>query len=376
MRIGIEAKWLFHGPPSGQRVVRNLVRGLADVVNGDELHLILDARARDAELPIDIPPERCHYVWAGNNQLANVFLVPRVADRAGLDAVVYQNFVPPRVAARHARVAFVNDVIFESHPEFFTRRERLYFKSLRFLTSRADRVCTLSRSERARLVAYRYASEDRVDVVPMAVDDSFAPREHLPRGDVEDLLDKLGAPDRFVLYAGRLNVRKNVSTLVRAMSFVRSPGLELLVVGARDATSDDLAAVARRAGVEQRVRFLGPLNDAELSVLYAAASVFCFPSFDEGFGLPPLEAMASGTPAIVSNSPVMVETCGDAAVYVDPSDAIAIARAIDALVSDQARHTELRYAGLARARSYTWNDAAHRLLCSVHAAVRDAKRAG
>ena len=374
MKIGIEAKWLYRGPPSGQRVVRNLLRGLADISHDDELHLFLDARARNEPLPIDIPSSRCHYVWAGNNQLANVFLVPRIADRLGLDAVVYQNFTPPRAAARHARVAFVNDVIFESHPEFFTRRERLYFKPLRYLTSNADRVCTLSNAERARLVRYRYAAAERVDIVPIAVEDTFAPREHLPRTTIEELLEKLAVPDQFVLYAGRLNVRKNVATLIRSMSHVRTPGIELLVVGAPDATSADFTAVARACGVEDRVRFLGPLEDAELSVLYAMASVFCFPSFDEGFGLPPLEAMASGTPAVVSNAPAIVETCGDAAVYIDPHDPIAIARAIDALIADSSRHTELRYAGIARARSYSWNDAAHRLLGSVHAAVRDAKR--
>lgn len=374
MKIGIEAKWLFHGPPSGQRVVRNLIRGLADVVSNDEIHLILDDRARGRALPIDIAADRCHYVWARNNQLANLFVVPRVADRVGLDAVVYQNFVPPPAAVRHARVAFVNDVIFESHPEFFTRSERLYFKSLRFLTSTADRVCTLSGSEAARLVRFNYATADRVDVVPMAVDDTFAPREHMPRLATEEMLERLDIPETFVLYAGRLNVRKNVATLIRAMSHVKANDLDLVVVGARDATSVDFDAIARDAGVAHRVRFLGTLDDDALSILYASASMFCFPSFDEGFGLPPLEAMASGTPAIVSNAPAMVETCGDAAVYVDPGDAVGIARAIDALVADPERRTALRYAGLERARSYTWSDAAHRLLGSVHAAVRDARR--
>jgi glycosyltransferase involved in cell wall biosynthesis len=374
MKIGIEAKWLFHGPPSGRRVVRNLLRGLAEAVGDDEIHLILDDRARGKELPIDIPSDRCHYVWARNNQLANLFVVPRVADRVGLDAVVYQNFVPPPAAVRHVRVAFVNDVIFESHPEFFTRSERLYFKSLRFLTSTADRVCTLSGSEAARLVRFNYATADRVDVVPMAVDDTFAPREHMSRLATEAMLERLDVPESFVLYAGRLNVRKNVATLIRAMSHVTDRELALVVVGANDATSAYLESIAFGAGVGDRVHFLGALDDDALAILYATASLFCFPSFDEGFGLPPLEAMASGTPTIVSNAPAMVETCGDAAVYVDPNDAADIARAINALVADPERCTALRYAGIERARSYTWNDAANRLLGSVHAAVRGAHR--
>jgi glycosyltransferase involved in cell wall biosynthesis len=373
MKIGIEAKWLFDGPPSGRRVVANLVRGLADVATDHEVHLFLDERARGESLPVDIPDDRRHYVWARNNQLANMFVVPRAADRAGLDAVVYQNFAPPKSQARHARVAFVHDVIFETHPEFFTRRERLYFKPLRYLTHRADRVCTVSGVERSRLVHFGYAKPDRVDVVPNGVDEAFAPREHLPDMEMERVLDRLEVPERFVLYAGRLNVRKNVASLIRAVAHLADRELQLLIAGAADGTTGDLMAVAASAGVADRVRLLGRVSDADLRVLYSAATVFCFPSLDEGFGLGPLEAMASGTPAVVSNAPVMVETCGDAAVYVDPTNPKAIARGIDGLVGDASRHTELRYAGLARARSFNWTDSARRLLASVHAAVAQAR---
>jgi len=145
MKIGIEAKWLFRGPPSGCRVLRNLVRSLARAGGNDELHLILDERSRSEPIPPGIAAERCHYVWGGNNQLANVFVVPRLADRLRLDAVVYQNFSPPNPAG-HARIAFVHDVIFESHPEYFTRGERLYFMPLRYLAARADRLHARVRS--------------------------------------------------------------------------------------------------------------------------------------------------------------------------------------------------------------------------------------
>ena len=370
MKIGLEAKWLFRGPPSGRRVVRSLIRGLARVAPDDELHLFLDARDRGEALPVALPDERCHYVWAGNNQLANLLVVPRAADRARLDAVVYQNFVPPRGRARHARLAFVHDVIFDSHPAFFTRRERLYFSTLRYLTARADRVCTVSNTERDRLVRLRYARADRVDVVPNSVDERFAPRDRLPRASTDAILERLAVPATFALYAGRLNVRKNVAAVVRAMALVRSPDLPLLIAGAEDATSIDLMRIAAEAGVAHRVRLLGSVTDDELRVLYAAATVYCFVSFDEGFGLGPLEAMASGTPAIVSDLPVMVETCGDAAVYVDPSDPAAIATAIDGLVNDSARRATLRAAGLARAATFSEQCAARRLLRSVQAAIR------
>jgi glycosyltransferase involved in cell wall biosynthesis len=219
-------------------------------------------------------------------------------------------------------------------------------------------------------VHYGYAKADRVDVVPNGVDEGFAPREHLPDVETERVLERYNVPERFVLYAGRLNVRKNVAALVRAVAHVADHSLPLLIVGAADGTGENLTSVAEASGVANRVRLLGRVSDADLRVLYSAATVFCFPSLDEGFGLGPLEAMASGTPAVVSNAPAMVETCGDAAIYVDPTDPKAIARGIDELVSDARRHTALRYAGLERARSFNWNDSARRLLASVHAAVQ------
>jgi glycosyltransferase involved in cell wall biosynthesis len=268
MRIGIDAKWLFRGPPSGRRVVRHLVEGLAQVASGDELHLFLDARSRSDRVPLPVPAERQHFVWARNNQIANLWAVPRAADRLGLDAVVYQNFAPPRLVAHHARIAFVYDVIFESHPEFFTRRERLYFASLRRLTASADGVCTLSASERERLVRLRYAASDRVAVVPIAVDPAFVPRDAQGRDAIERVLATFGVRWPFVLFAGRLNVRKNVAALVRAMALVRFPGMTLAVVGAATGPAQErLVGVAAEAGVTDRVRWLGAVSDEDLRAL-------------------------------------------------------------------------------------------------------------
>src|SRR5439155_16736839 len=114
---------------------------------------------------------------------------------------------------------------------------------------------------------------------------------------------------------------------------------------------------------------VGGVDDARLGALYASCMLFCFPSLDEGFGLTPLEAMAAGAPILVSRVPALVETCGDAAEYVDHTDAAAIGAAIDALANDTARRAVLHESGLRRARSFTWKRSAEQLLASVRAAV-------
>ena len=367
MKIGIDAKWLFRGPPSGARAVRQIVDGLTAVAPEHELHLFLDARARRSGTSYPVPDTRRHDVWARNNQLSNLFAVPRRANRLRLDAVVYQNFVPPPAFAHHARIAFVHDAIFASHPEFFTRRERLYFAPLRVLAASADRVCTGSVSERERLVRLRYAESGRVDVVPLAIDPSFGPLDRLDPGETGRTLHGLGVTLPFVLFVSRLDPRKNVATLVRAMARVRTTGLSLVIAGAGDAAPGKRAAA--EIGMTGRIRWTGSVTDSQLGALYAAATVFCFPSYDEGFGLPPLEAMAAGTPVVVSNIPALAETCGDAAVYVDPHDGSSIAAAIDALAGDDARRAILREAGFRRAAEFTVERTARALLASVHRAV-------
>ncbi len=369
MRIGIDAKWYFRGPPSGRRVVRNLVHSLIAVAGAeDELHFFLDERSR-GDVPAGVRAEACHYVWGRVNQLGNLYPLPRAADALQLQVVVYQNFAPPRALAHHARVAFVHDVIFAEHPEFYTWQERVYFAPLRALSQRADRVCTVSESEKSRMVRLGYANASRVDVVPNAVDDVFVPRAALATGQVAEALQKLGVREPFVLYVGRITARKNVGALVRAMALVSTRELTLVVAGPADGTSRDLGEALLAPGVSERVHFIGLMGDENLRVLYAAAALFCFPSLDESFGFPPLEAMAAGTPTIVSRVPALEETCGDAALYVDPTDPSEIARAIDELMSDPARRVALREEGFRQARKFTWRDSAQRLLDSAHAAA-------
>jgi glycosyltransferase involved in cell wall biosynthesis len=207
-----------------------------------------------------------------------------------------------------------------------------------------------------------------VDVVPYGVDPSFMPRERLPAA-CAGTLAALGVGEPFALYAGRLNARKNVAALVRAMAYVPDAQVSLVVAGAADGTGDDLRAVAAAAGVAGRVRLLGPVSEEQLRVLYASAAVFCFPSLDEGFGLCPLEAMACGTPTVVSRTPALAEVCGDAAVYVDPRSPEEIGAAIAALVASPGDRAALREAGLRRAAVFDWGRSARALLASARAAA-------
>lgn len=369
MRIGVDAKWLVDGPESGRVVIQNLVKNLPLVRGNHEIVLFMDRAARGRPLPVESPTLEARYIWGGNNLIANVFLLGRVADRLGLDGVLYQNFSP--LESRAARVAFIHDVLFETHPEYYTLRERIYFKPLKALARRANRICTVTAAERARLVARGYGRVENIDVVHHGVDESFRPVGSHDPTRIEQIRGRLHLPDRFVLFVGRLNVRKNIANLLRAWRNVDVPGTQLVLVGAPDWKSVDVPSLLRELDLGHRVRWVGPLWGEDLAAVYSLADLFCFPSLEESFGLPVLEAMASGVPVIASDLPALKEVCGDAAAYVSAGDVDGIAGMIVRLLADSGARADMRRRGLENAARFRWKASARRCLESVVRAAEE-----
>jgi glycosyltransferase involved in cell wall biosynthesis len=372
MRIGIDAKWYFEGPPSGRRVVRALVDTLARMYPNTEFYFFLNKRDQRKTFPPSGPNIYPVYVWAGNSLLSNLFVVPVWASRLKLDVVLYQNFVPPFGASK--KVAYIHDVLFLSHPEFYTIYERLYFSPLRFLTLKADAVITVSEEERKRLIRYAYVRKTNLlSVVHHGVDSTFQPRESHSPELVHSIRTRYALPERFLLYVGRLNLRKNVDNLLRAIPLLKDKSIPLVVVGSANWKESDHERTVQSLGIEQRIIFVGSVYD-NLGVLYSLATVFCFPSFAESFGLPPLEAMASGVPVVVSNTTSLPEVCGEAGTYADPLDPASIAKAIDSILGNAQLYAEMRRKGIDQAARFTWEKAAEKVLQVLTDTTKPPKR--
>lgn len=256
----------------------------------------------------------------------------------------------------------VYDVLFQSHPEYYTRTERLYFAPLKYLARRADRLCTISESERQRMVEYGYGQADRIDVVHIGVDDVFRPRWAQDPALLDEVQLSLGLPQQFILFVGRLNARKNVAGLVNALGRMKDRSVHCVIVGAPDWKGDNARDLVRTLGLRKRVLFVGSPSTRDLAAIYSLATVFCFPSFEEGFGLPALEAMASGVPVIVSDRPSLREVCADAVFYVDPEDPDSIAHGLDRVLNESPLQADLRQRGPQRAALFTWRRAAEGVL--------------
>lgn len=258
----------------------------------------------------------------------------------------------------------IHDLAVLRFPELFRGWHRRFLTALfPRLARRARVVFTVSEASRIDIVERLGVPADRVVATPLGVDPRFAAAA-LDTAAVERARDRFALPERYLLVVGALEPRKNIPALLRAMRALagdpRARDLTLVHAGAPGWRLHDLRAEAESLGVGTRVRFLGFAPDDLLPALYAGATAFAFPSRFEGFGLPVLEAMASGCPVLTSDVSSMPEVAGDAALLVDPDDDEAIADALARIWSDEPLRERLRAAGRRRAARFTWAETARR----------------
>jgi glycosyltransferase involved in cell wall biosynthesis len=267
---------------------------------------------------------------AGSQELRMAWRLPRLLGRLRPRVGHYQHALPLRPVGRS--VLTVHDLSFEREPEFMARKDRFVFKAtVPRSARRADRLIAVSDRTRDDLVELYGIREDKIRVIPHGVDPAFSPGG----GEVKG----------YLLFVGAVQRRKDPRAALEA---ARELQMSLIVAGPEREPA--LARELRRLGADLR----GYVDKGELAWLYRDAACLVVPSRYEGFGLPVLEAMASGTPVVAAPDPALVEVAGDAAVYADQGDLSgAILHALD-------RREELRAAGLLRASRYSWAEAARR----------------
>lgn len=275
--------------------------------------------------------------------------LPLLLARGGWDLLHAMAFVAPLAAPLPVAVT-VYDLSFVRYPEAFRAPNRAYLRLFTRLTCRrAAGILTISQAVRAELAARWRLPPERIAVAYPGVDERFRP---LPPEVVAAFRARRGLPDRFVLYVGTLEPRKNVALLLEAAARL-SPPTPLILVGGRGWKAAFLCRLRGLEG-EGRARWVGFVPEEELPAWYNAATLFVYPSRYEGFGMPPLEAMACGTPVIASRIPALQEGLGEAALLVDPDDLDGWVAALRWLLDAEDLREALRARGLARARSFSW----------------------
>ena len=377
MRIGINAQLLSTEPGYRQSGVSRYIERLLvtlPLVMGDEDELIVvRSRPFDGPDPESSPKARFRdrvrraFERPGLRAGWEQTLLPAQAFRLGVDLLHGPVNVVP-ILATCPLVVTVHDLAYLRMPEVVPARRRQYFQAMtNVATRRADHVIAVSESTKADIVELLGVKPERITVTPLAADERFRP---LPDAEVTAFRTGHGLARPFALYLGNLEPRKNLPTLLRAFDQI-APDVEhdLVIVGGEGWMTEEFHATLGSLRHRARVRVHGFAPVEDLPAWYNAADLFVFPSLYEGFGLPPLEAMACGTPVVTANTSSLPEVVGDAALTVAPSDTAALAAAMGRVMGEPDLAASLRAAGLARAATFTWERSAAGTIDAYRAAL-------
>jgi glycosyltransferase involved in cell wall biosynthesis len=371
VRIGIDARKL-HDFGIGT-YIRNVLRQLARLDKDTEFVLL--CRPEDAAALKTLGDNfRPAAETAGNYSIAEQIKIPLALRRERVDLFHAPHYVlPPLVPCRS--VVTIHDCIHLMFPQYLPNRLAFQYAraSIALAARRATRVLTVSESSKRDILRFVDVEPSKIDVIYNAYDERFGvePKEE----DVVRVRERFQLNDEFVLYAGNVKPHKNLERLIDAFHLVRKRGLDhlkLVLIGDDISKYAALRRAVHRHHLHNYVRFLGYVPEETLAVMYRLAGVFVFPSLYEGFGLPPLEAMASGTPVVTSSVSSLPEVAGDAAMLVDPYDPDAIADGILRVLSDEGLRSSMRRKGVERARQFSWEQSVRRVR-DIYGEVCDAR---
>src|SRR5882672_1854757 len=368
LRIGFDGR-AFSSPAAGiRRYSTELVRALVGL--GEPLEVV--ALGGDpARVPQGLerfsesthPPTNAGWTLIG---------LPRTASRARVSVIHAPAYTAPFWAGVPV-VLTIHDVSYETHPEWYPYRRdwlRRYF--YRRSATAAARVLTVSAFSASEITAAYGIPPSRITVTPLGVHGTFG------AGDPNLPLDlPANVTEPFLLHVGDIHERRNLPMLVDALlearrHFGAAAAISLVLAGVDRGVSDGLCAMASEAGSPEAVVALGPVSEDRVHALYRGATALVYPSLYEGFGLPLIEAMATGTPVLASHEASIPEVLGGAGLLLDPRDVSAWREAIIRIVNDEALRGDLRARGLARAATFTWQRTARLTLNVYREAVRAA----
>lgn len=352
LRIGIDAHALGSNLGGNETYLRCLLQGLKSHPEHDYVLYLAHPEAWRIASTL-LPEAECR--WVSSNPVKRLGIdLPIASYRHHLD-ILHLQYVSPLVSGCPTSL-LIHDLSYEHHPEWFTRGEVARFRATIPRSAKASHiVMTVSEFCRNDIIRRLGLPSDKVIVTPNALPPHYKPVES---DKISEFRSRLELPERYILALGNLQPRKNIVSLIRAWRRIKDhpemKGTSLVITGKKAWLFDE---ILREAGIgnesDDRIIFTGYLPEEDLPALYSGALLFVYPSLFEGFGLPPIEAMACGTPVIAGHHSALAEICGDAVAYVDVTSEEQLGTRILEIAMDKERREALSATGITRTRSFT-----------------------
>ena len=361
MRIAIDARLSYYVQAGITQYTLNLIRALAASDHENE-YLVFQRWADRREIVSQANFRRASLLAPTHHPLEQYLLGLDLVLLGKIDVLHSTDFIPP-FHYRGATVVTVHDLAFLLYPHFLTGRSAQYYGLIDKAVRRANHIIAVSEATKRDLVRLTGTPESKVTVIYEAAEPIY-----LPIHDQEVLAQvhaQYHLPEQYILFVGTIEPRKNLSTLIRAFQGLigkYKAHADLAIVGKKGWLSDDVYELVQDMRLTERVHFLGRVPTEDLPHLYNASQMLVLPSYYEGFGLPPLEAMACGVPVIVSDASAMPEVVGDAALRVASEDVEGFTVAMWRLLTDDSLRADMIGKGLKRVKCFSWERAARETL--------------
>lgn len=353
MRIGLDGIPLASAKTGIGHYTLELARALATIATDDEFELISPFAFNSSSFN-EVLPANLKKVEARRRKFWWAVGLPLYMRRSGTSLFHGTNYEIP-VLSKCPTILSIHDLSQLLYPQTHlaqsVRRARY---RLPLMARAATKIITATEYVKEEVVEHLKVDAAKIAVTPYAPRRMFGP---LSRSETEETRTRLGIEENFILFVGTIEPRKNLITLLRALSeILRSTDLrtQLVIAGQEGWLTGETMNYVESERLGERVKFTGYITDEDLRALYACCTVCVYPSLYEGFGLPPLEAMACGAPVIASNVPSLSEAVGTAAYLVSPTDVQALANGIVQMLRDQGTRSHFSHAGLAHSSQFNW----------------------
>ncbi|MFA5021597.1 MAG: glycosyltransferase family 1 protein [Patescibacteria group bacterium] len=280
----------------------------------------------------------------------------------GVDVFLIPNFLFLNLSANCKKVLIIHDLSFELYPEFFTYKTRLWHQLIgpKQLCQQADKIIAISENTKNDIIKIYNIAPEKIKVIYPGIKEIFF--QLITEAEKNRVKNKFNLNSEYIFYLGNLEPRKNVETLMLAFEKLNNPALQLVIAGSRAWKYKRIYRLWQKSKLKNQIKFLGYVDAEDKPALYSLAKIFVYPSIYEGFGLPPLEAMACGTPVITSFNSSLVEAVADAGLMTDPNNFNELTEIISRLLADSDLQNLLKQRGRDQSKNFKWQNTAKEIL--------------